>query len=160
MVQGQRRQTARQPRGYSPAKVDLVRRLFSGEFPARQMPLIMMRIGSAYYSHPSLSLVARELIRGEWRSRMRPEPLIFAGRHLLKDWTVMTRLGEITVPTLVIAGRDDFLFPPEHQRQLAAAIPGARLQIIERAGHNPHVEQPAEVMQAIWDFIAGSLPPR
>jgi proline iminopeptidase len=84
---------------------------------------------------------------------MRPEALIFAGRHLLKDWSVMDRLGEITVPTLVMAGRDDFLFPPEHQRELAAGIPGARLQIIERAGHNAHAEQPAEVMAAVKDFI-------
>ena len=30
----------------------------------------------------------------------------------------------------------------------------ARLQIIEHAGHNPHAEQPAEVMQAVRDFIS------
>lgn len=141
-------------RGYSPEKVELVRRWFNGEFPPRQMALILMRIGSAYYSRPSLSLVTRELIRGEWRSKMRPEALIFAGRHLLKGWTVMDRLGEITAPTLIMAGRDDFIFPPEHQRELATAIPHARLQLIERAGHNPHAEQPAEVMRAIRDFIS------
>jgi pimeloyl-ACP methyl ester carboxylesterase len=39
-----------------------------------------------------------------------------------------------------MAGRDDFLFPPERQVQLAAGIPNARLRIIERAGHNPHSE--------------------
>jgi len=141
-------------RGYSPEKVELVRRWFTGQFPPRQMPLILMRIGGAYYSRPSLSLVARELIRGEWRSKMRPEAMIFAGRYLLNGWTVMDRLSEITAPTLIIAGRDDFIFPPEHQRELAAAIPRARLQIIERAGHNPHEEQPAEVMQAVRDFIS------
>lgn len=65
----------------------------------------------------------------------------------------MDRLGEITVPTLVMAGRDDFLFPPAHQRELAAGIPDARLRIIERAGHNPHSEQPDEVMAAIRDFL-------
>ena len=66
----------------------------------------------------------------------------------------MDRLGEITVPTLVMAGRDDFLFPPEHQEQLAAGIPNARLRIIERAGHNPHAERPAEVMEAVRDFVS------
>jgi pimeloyl-ACP methyl ester carboxylesterase len=64
------------------------------------------------------------------------------------------RLGEIKVPTLVLAGRDDFLFPPEHQRELAAGIPNARLQIVERAGHNAHSERPAEVIEAVSDFIA------
>ncbi len=143
-------------RGYSPEKTELVRRLFNGEFEPRQMALILMRIGSAYYSRPSLSLVARELIRGEWRSKMRPEAMIFGGRHLLKGWTVMDRLGEITAPTLIVAGRDDFIFPPEHQRELAAGIPHARLELIDRAGHNPHAEQPAPVMRAIRDFIASS----
>jgi len=141
-------------RGCSPEQVELVRRWFNGEFRPRQMPLILMRIGGAYYSRPSLPLVARGLIRGEWRSKMRPEALIFAGRHLLNGWTVMDRLGEVTVPTLIVAGRDDFIFPPEHQRELAAAIPRAQLQLIEGAGHNPHAEQPAEVMRAIRDFLS------
>jgi len=140
-------------RGYSPQKVELVRRWFNGEFTPHEMLPIFLRIGGAYSYRPSLWLTARDLIRGEWRSKMRPQALIFAGRHLLKGWMVMDRLGEITVPTLVMAGRGDFVFPPEHQLELAAAIPHARLQIIEHAGHNPHSEQPAEVMAAVTDFI-------
>lgn len=106
-----------------------------------------------YSHHLGLLAVARLLASGQWRSKMRPEALIFAGPHLLKGWTVMDRLSEIKVPTLVIAGRDDFLFPPEHQAALAAGIPNAHLRIIERAGHSPHLERPAEVMEAIRDFI-------
>jgi pimeloyl-ACP methyl ester carboxylesterase len=65
-----------------------------------------------------------------------------------------TRLErEIKVPTLVLAGRDDFLFPPASQVELAAAIPSARLRIIERAGHNAHEEQPAAVIEAVRTFI-------
>lgn len=84
---------------------------------------------------------------------MRLEAMIFAGRHLLNGWTVMDRLSEIIVPTLIVAGRDDFIFPPEHQRELAAAIPRAPANHRARR-HNPHAEQPAEVMQAIRDFIS------
>jgi pimeloyl-ACP methyl ester carboxylesterase len=102
--------------------------------------------------------MARDLIRGGWRAKLRPEALIFAGRHLSKGRTVMDRLGEITAPTLVMAGRDDFIFPPEHQLELAAGIPDARLRIIEHAGHNPHVEQPSEVMEAVWDFVSAHAP--
>ncbi len=93
------------------------------------------------------------MIRGGWRVKTRPEALIFGGRRLTAGWTVMDRLDEIKAPTLVIAGRDDFLFPPEHQVALAAAIAGARLQIIERAGHNAHSERPAQVIEAITDFV-------
>jgi pimeloyl-ACP methyl ester carboxylesterase len=70
----------------------------------------------------------------------------------------MDRLGEIAAPTLVIAGRDDFLFPPEHQREMASAIARARLLLVDRAGHNPHTEQPAVVMPAVRDFLAGRVP--
>jgi proline iminopeptidase len=145
-------------RGYSKRKAELVRRWFNGEFTPRQYYLIALRILDAYSHHPSLRLTARELIHGGWRMRIRPEAFIFGGRHLLNGWTVMDRLAEITVPTLVMAGRDDFVFPPECQRELAAGIPTARLQIIERAGHNPHDEQTAEVMQALRDFIPADAP--
>jgi proline-specific peptidase len=145
-------------RGYSPEKVELVRRFFNGQIAPKEMVPALMRFGSAYYHHPSILLLARELMAGAWRSKMRPEALIFAGRQLLKGWTVMDGLGEITVPTLVMAGRDDFVSPPECQLELAAGIPGARLRIIERAGHNPHSEQPAEVMEAVSDFISADVP--
>ena len=84
---------------------------------------------------------------------MRPEALTFAGRHLAPGWTVMDRLHEITAPTLVMAGREDFVYPPEHQGELAAGIPNAQLRIIERAGHNPQLERPAEVMAALMGFL-------
>ncbi|HET7870398.1 MAG TPA: alpha/beta hydrolase [Actinomycetota bacterium] len=141
-------------RGYTPKTVELVRRWFNGEFAKWEFFPIFMRIGGAYSHGPFLWLTVRDGIRGGWRSRMRPEAFIFAGRHLVKGWTVMDRLGEIQVPTLVMAGRDDFVFPPECQEELAAGIPNARLRIIERAGHNPHDERPAEVMQAVSEFVS------
>lgn len=141
-------------RGYNPKKVELVRRGFNGEFTPKEFLPIFLRFADAYAYHPSLRATARNLIRGEWRIKARPEAAIFAGRQLLKDWTVMDRLAEITVPTLVMAGRADFLFPPEHQIQLAAGIPNARLQIIEHAGHNPHQEQSTLVIQSIRDFLS------
>jgi proline iminopeptidase len=96
---------------------------------------------------------AREALQGAWRFKARPEAQIFAARHLMGGWTVMDRLGEIEVPTLVIAGRDDFIFPPEHQEQLTAGIPHAQLRLIDRAGHNPHSERTEEVMGAVRDFL-------
>ena len=85
---------------------------------------------------------------------MRPEATIYGYSQLLQGWTVMDRLGEINVPTLVLAGRHDFLFPPEHQAILADRIPNAQLEIIERAGHNPQMERPAAVIQIIKRFLA------
>jgi pimeloyl-ACP methyl ester carboxylesterase len=45
------------------------------------------------------------------------------------------RLGEITVPTLVVHGADDPVFPPAHGEALAREIPHAELLVIPDAGH-------------------------
>ena len=141
-------------RGYSPKTVELVRRWFSGDFEPKEFLSILFRIGGIYSYDPSLWPVIRDMARGEWRTKFRPEALIYAGRCLMPGWTVMDRVGGIRAPTLVMAGSYDPLFPPEHQTELAAAIPGAQLRLIDRAGHNPHSEQTAEVMRAVRDFIA------
>jgi len=148
-------------RGFSPRIVKLARRWLNGQVEPKKAFRTLMRLSRAYDPYITLPQLARGLIEGQWRSKLRPEALIFAAQHLLKGWTVMDRLAEIRVPTLVMAGRDDFIFPPEHQVELAAGIPNSRLQIIERAGHNPHDEQPDEVFAAIRGFLpvdAAQLP--
>ena len=62
------------------------------------------------------------------------------------------RLGEVTAPTLVIAGALD---PAGCTRatDIAAAIPGARLEIIDGAGHTPHLEHPAAFRTLATDFL-------
>ena len=144
-------------RGWNPEKVELVRRWFNGELTPKEWWPIFLRISGAYSYDPSPWPILHHLLGGGWRFKLRPEALIFAGRHLLPGWTVLDRLGEIEVPTLVMAGREDFVFPPECQFELAAGIPDARLRIVERAGHSPHLEQPAEVMQAVSDFLSADV---
>jgi pimeloyl-ACP methyl ester carboxylesterase len=56
----------------------------------------------------------------------------------------------ITVPTLVVHGTDDPLFPLPHGEALAAAIPGARLLVIEGMGHQvPPAETWAQLVPAV-----------
>jgi proline iminopeptidase len=146
-------------RGYSPGTVETARRFFNGQITPDEMVPAMRKFGSAYYHRPSPLLLAHQVISG-MRMKLRPEALIFGFGELLKGWTVMERLNEIKVPTLVVAGRDDFQFPPEHQAALAAGIANAQLEIIERAGHNALSERPAEVLGVVRGFIAGESPSR
>jgi proline iminopeptidase len=141
-------------RGFSPATVAVARRFYNGRISRKDFTRAAMRLMPAYDHRFSLLRFAREVVEGGWRVKMRPEALIFGGQ-MMRGWTVMDRLGEIRVPTLVIAGHDDFLFPPESQALLAAGISNARLRIIQRAGHNPQSERPAETVAAIADFLAG-----
>jgi proline iminopeptidase len=139
-------------RGFSRRKVELADRWFHGRIAPWEFYPTLLRLGAAYDPHTGPVEAIRTMVAAR-HSKGRPEAEIFGFRHLMPGWSVMDRLGEIGVPTLVIAGRDDFVFPPEHQGQLAALIPGARLAIIERAGHNPHDERTAEVLPVIREFL-------
>lgn len=141
-------------------KAELVRRWFHGDFEPKKMLSSLMSMGDLYNPHTNLWSLTRQLAGGEWRGlfTLRPQPLIFAGRTLMNGWSVMARLGEIRVPVLVVAGRDDFIFPPEATTELARRIPNAKLRIVDGAGHNPQSEQPSAVLSAIRAFLAGDAP--
>ncbi len=63
------------------------------------------------------------------------------------------RLGAIKVPTLVLVGDRDILTPPWMSREIAEAISGAKLQILEGGAHGFLVEIPHKVNQAVIDFL-------
>jgi pimeloyl-ACP methyl ester carboxylesterase len=144
-------------RGYGPEKVQLIRRWFSGDFEPDEWFSIFSEIaGAYYYEQIDFARMALEMPAGEGPT-FRPEPLIFAGRHLLNGWSVTDRLSEMGVPTLVIAGMQDFVYPPEAQHELANGIPNARLRLIDRAGHNPQAERPDEVLEELRAFLGPVL---
>jgi pimeloyl-ACP methyl ester carboxylesterase len=65
-----------------------------------------------------------------------PERFIGELRATLDPTSFVTsRLGEIRVPTLVLAGGRDQVVPPERTRQVAEAIPGARFELDPDCGH-------------------------
>lgn len=64
-------------------------------------------------------------------------------------------LHRIDVPTLVIVGADDQLTSPDEVRAWSQRIPGARLRVIDRAGHVSNLEQPAAFNEAVLEFLAG-----
>jgi 3-oxoadipate enol-lactonase len=67
---------------------------------------------------------------------------------------VIDRLGEIEVPTLVVAGDDDLSTPLEpHARTLADGIPGARLEVVEHARHIANAERPDAWNRAVLEFL-------
>ena len=57
------------------------------------------------------------------------------------------------LPTLVVVGEGDRITPPDLARRMAGAIPGARLEIVPRAGHLPPVEQPAATTEILRKFL-------
>jgi pimeloyl-ACP methyl ester carboxylesterase len=63
-------------------------------------------------------------------------------------------LPSIRCPTLVLCGRQDALTPVVFHQEIAAAIPGAELEVIEACGHLSTLERPAEVNAALRAWLA------
>ena len=80
-------------------------------------------------------------------------------QHLRQINALLTRpdatslLGTITVPTLVVAGRHDEWSPVAQHEQIADAITGARLEIVEESGHMTTVERPDEINSLLRGWL-------
>lgn len=65
-------------------------------------------------------------------------------------------LREISVPTLVVVGEEDVITPVAESEAMVAAIAGARLSVIPRAGHLANLESPAATNAALLGFLSSS----
>jgi pimeloyl-ACP methyl ester carboxylesterase len=64
-------------------------------------------------------------------------------------------LGDVAVPTLVLHGRQDPVVPLAHGAQIAAAIPGARLVVLDVPGHLPMIADPERIVAQLRTTLAG-----
>jgi pimeloyl-ACP methyl ester carboxylesterase len=70
---------------------------------------------------------------------------------------ILSRIGSIRLPTLVLCGREDRATEPVHSERIVGAIPGAKLVLIDGAGHVSALEQPRAVNEALVPFVASQL---
>jgi pimeloyl-ACP methyl ester carboxylesterase len=78
--------------------------------------------------------------------------LVTYSKATMGEPTLAGRLSAIETPTLVLWGDSDQIVDPGYGRAFAAAIPGARFQLLTDTGHLPQIETPDQVLQAVWDF--------
>ncbi|MGW2391249.1 alpha/beta fold hydrolase [Streptomyces lydicamycinicus] len=67
---------------------------------------------------------------------------------------IQERYGELALPTLICWGTEDTWIPPTKGHDLASRIPGARLRLIEGAGHLVQEDAPAELAAVLGEFLA------
>jgi aminoacrylate hydrolase len=67
------------------------------------------------------------------------------------------RLGEIRCPTLVVVAGDDALTPAFYSEELAAKIPGAKLEVLRTGGHFAPMLVPEEYNAAVGGFLRDQL---
>lgn len=76
----------------------------------------------------------------------------FHAAGILKTWDIIARLGEIDVPTLVLAGRYDEATSLVTET-LCRGIPGSECVMFENSAHMPHLEEPQRYMSLLDDFL-------
>jgi pimeloyl-ACP methyl ester carboxylesterase len=117
-------------------------------------------------SHPRHRKMVRELLYGADAT----EEMVVAGAEIMHASTVRafaafypalgahdkrTELDALrSVPVEILVGDSDKLTPQRHSRQLAEALPDARLHLVERTGHMLTQERPQVVVDAIERLVA------
>jgi pimeloyl-ACP methyl ester carboxylesterase len=86
-------------------------------------------------------------------SRNREALARYAWSPYMHDPKLKGRLHRIDVPTLLLWGMSDRVLSEAYGRAFCTAIPSARFEPIERAGHFPHVEQPEQFADRIFTFV-------
>jgi pimeloyl-ACP methyl ester carboxylesterase len=111
---------------------------------------------TAAFAKPSIgakdykSMSEADLLR---TARNREQLARFAWSPYMHDPKLCHRLHRIGVPTLFIWGAQDRIVSADYGRRYCAAVPGARFQLIDGAGHLPHIEQPKSFADKVLDFI-------
>jgi pimeloyl-ACP methyl ester carboxylesterase len=82
-----------------------------------------------------------------------PEAFIRQQKAIIGRVDMRPTLAAIRCPTLVLVGDTDRLTPPDRSKEIADAIPGARLVIIPDAGHLTTLEQPEATTEALVEWL-------
>jgi len=69
-------------------------------------------------------------------------------------WDLGPDTSRVTAPTLVIQGRDDAYGTLVQVDRITGSVRGPTTTLVLPGGHNPHLEHPAEVIEAITSFAA------
>ena len=74
-------------------------------------------------------------------------------KTVFRDHDMVSRLGEIICPTLILQGAVDAVLPPDSVEFLSSQVAGSHLVFLEDAGHLIDTDQPERWLQVIRDFI-------
>ena len=96
------------------------------------------------------TLLATPEYRAAYLSALRS---IAGMRQLRNGVVVQDRLPELRMPTLLIWGGHDHIFPASHAQAAKDRIPNGRLEIFDDSGHTPQMEEPDRFNRLVLDFL-------
>lgn len=75
----------------------------------------------------------------------------------LKDGPNVAEFAGWTIPTLLVVGKEDVIFPPEVIAEVQKVIPGSRMEVVPGAAHSAHFEQASVFNKLLAELFAGVL---
>lgn len=97
-----------------------------------------------------------DVMRLAWAEQVRTDPRVWlADLETLAGLDVAALAEDARLPALVVTGAHDRFATPEAARVLAASLPGARVEVVEDAGHQLPVERPERLVTLVSEFVEG-----
>jgi len=98
----------------------------------------------------------KEVIGAGFADSFKTDPrAVYPNLLALRAWEADSRLGDVSVPTLVVVGSDEDPYMVEQSERMASQIPGANRVVIEGAAHMIPAEQPDRLAEAVIAFLEG-----
>jgi pimeloyl-ACP methyl ester carboxylesterase len=119
-----------------------------GRFIGVAQALLPLFLHSERLADEKLVATVKEMARNTGK-----EAFIRQERAIMSRADSLPLLPSLGCTTLVLCGAQDALTPPERHREMARAIPGARLCVVEDCGHLSTLERPAEVSEALRRWL-------
>jgi pimeloyl-ACP methyl ester carboxylesterase len=116
--------------------------------PRRLKRLQQLYLDASFVDHRLVPMV-----RIEPGDRRRPPPRRARWQASVRKVDLRPQLGQITVPTLVCVGRHDPQTPWPANAEIAAALPAGQLEVFERSGHYPFVEESERFTAVVEAFL-------
>lgn len=98
--------------------------------------------------HDNVALINRLLGETIWNAAANVR-----SRELAPDCNVVSRLGEIAAPTLIMTGFEDFFCPPSQAERMHRGIRSSKKVIFEHSGHYPFAEENAAFQDAVRAWL-------
>ena len=92
---------------------------------------------------------------GRARGILAPDAInqAFAPGGFLQTFDLRPELAAISAKTLIVAGRHDWICPPEFSQEIHRLVPGSELVILEDSSHSVRVDEPEKLLRTIAAFV-------
>lgn len=127
---------------------DMIARAQTGEFESVKKQSLPIFLHPDKVEDPELVEICYGMM-----DRIGPEVFVQQMTAIMNRRDSREILGDIRVPTMVLCGRQDQGTPLEVHEEIAAAIPNARLCVVEDSGHMSTIEQPHAVTALMRDWL-------